>query len=818
MSTPHPSPLPATHDPVCGMVAQAHTSSFSLVHAGRSIGFCGRSCHDKFLADPAKYLTAEDPVCGMNVDRAHAPHTSRHGHERFYFCSSTCHEKFDASPATYLGERVAPEPMPAGTQYTCPMHPEIVTDHPDDCPICGMALEPMTPSLEDGPNPELVDFTRRMWTGAPLAFAVFVLEMGHHLGLPFAHWFGPRLFVWVQLLLTTPVMLWIAAPFFKRGWASIVNGSPNMWTLIALGTGAAYAYSLIATFLPDLFPHAFKLADGTVPVYYEAAAVIIILVLLGQVMELRAREKTGDAIKALLALAPKTARRLFDDGQEQDIALDQVQSGFLLRVRPGEAVPVDGIVVEGHSSVDESLLTGEALPVEKTIDTHVTGGTINGTGSFVMRAERVGAETLLSQIVGLVAAAQRSRAPIQGLADRVAGFFVPAVVLVALGTFAGWALMGPDPSAVYGLIAAVSVLIIACPCALGLATPMSIMVATGKGAMNGVLVRDAEALEHFATIDTLIVDKTGTLTEGAPRLSDVVSLSSYSSTEILAFAASLEKTSEHPLATAILQGAKDRSTPLMPVEHFTAVTGEGVEGYVDGKHVSLGNARMMIRAGLDLSPYTPQTDTRQSAGETVMYLQVDGVLAGFVSVLDPVKPTSVEAIELLHAQGLTIIMATGDNARTATAVASRLKIDEVHADVLPADKAALVSNLLSTGRRVAMAGDGVNDAPALAAATVGIAMGTGADVAMESAGITLVKGDLLGIVRARALSQATMKNIRQNLFFAFCYNALGVPIAAGVLYPVFGLLLSPMIAALAMSLSSVSVIGNALRLRRLSLA
>jgi Cu+-exporting ATPase len=456
--------------------------------------------------------------------------------------------------------------------------------------------------------------------------------------------------------------------------------------------------------------------------------------------------------------------------------------------------------------------------VEKTIDTHVTGGTINGTGSFVMRAERVGAETLLSQIVGLVAAAQRSRAPIQGLADRVAGFFVPAVVLVALSAFAGWALMGPDPSAVYGLIAAVSVLIIACPCALGLATPMSIMVATGKGAMNGVLVRDAEALEHFATIDTLIVDKTGTLTEGAPRLSDVVSLSSYSSTEILAFAASLEKTSEHPLATAILQGAKDRSTPLMPVEHFTAVTGEGVEGYVDGKHVSLGNARMMIRAGLDLSPYTPQTDTRQSAGETVMYLQVDGVLAGFVSVLDPVKPTSVEAIELLHAQGLTIIMATGDNARTATAVASRLQIDEVHADVLPADKAALVSNLLSTGRRVAMAGDGVNDAPALAAATVGIAMGTGADVAMESAGITLVKGDLLGIVRARALSQATMKNIRQNLFFAFCYNALGVPIAAGVLYPVFGLLLSPMIAALAMSLSSVSVIGNALRLRRLSLA
>ncbi|MEQ9517995.1 MAG: heavy metal translocating P-type ATPase [Parvibaculum sp.] len=796
------------------MAANPETAPHSLVHEGRAIGFCGTPCHDKFAAAPDDYLVAKDPVCGMDVDRASAVHRFRHGHERFYFCSASCHDRFVAAPQTYLGEQAAPPPMPAGTQYTCPMHPEVIRDHPDDCPICGMALEPMTPSLDDGPNRELVDFTRRMWIGAPLAGTVFALEMGHHLGLPFAHWLGHTLFVWVQLILTTPVLLWIAAPFFKRGWASIVNRSPNMWTLIALGTGAAYGYSLIATFVPQLFPAAFRLTNGTVPVYYEAAAVIIILVLLGQVMELRARERTGDAIKALLALAPKTARRLLGDGREEDIAFDDVQSGYLLRVRPGEAVPVDGIVVEGHSSIDESLLTGEALPVEKSPTDAVTGGTINGTGSFVMRAERVGAETLLAQIVGLVAAAQRSRAPIQGLADKVAGYFVPTVVLIAVSAFVVWFMVGPEPSAVYGLIAAVSVLIIACPCALGLATPMSIMVATGKGAVNGVLIRDAEALEHFATIDTLIIDKTGTLTEGKPKLRAVISVAPYTEEDVLALAASLEKTSEHPLAAAILEGAKDRSAALSPVEAFNAVTGKGVEGLIQGKPVSLGNASMMLLAGLDLSAHTQAVEARQSAGETVMYLNVDGTLAGFVCVADPIKATSAAAIDMLHAQGLKIIMATGDNARTAEAVATRLKIDDYRADALPADKAALVSDLLSKGHRVAMAGDGVNDAPALAAATVGIAMGTGADVAMESAGITLIKGDLLGIVRARALSHATMQNIRQNLFFAFFYNAAGVPIAAGILYPVFGLLLSPMIAALAMSLSSVSVIGNALRLRR----
>jgi len=675
----------------------------------------------------------------------------------------------------------------------------------------------MTPSADSGPNPELIDFTRRLWIGTPLAVAVFILEMGNHIGLPFSEMMGPALFVWIQMILTTPVMLWIAAPFFKRSWSSIINHAPNMWTLIALGTGAAFLYSIVATVLPDLFPPAFRLPDGTVPVYFEAAAVIIILVLLGQIMELRARERTGDAIKALLNLAPKTARRISSDGSEAEVSLDDVVIGDRLRIRPGEAIPVDGIVVEGHSSVDESMITGEPLPVEKTNNDPLTGGTINGTGSMIMIAERVGSETLLSKIVGMVASAQRSRAPIQGLADMVAGYFVPAVVAVALLAFAIWSIYGPEPSSIYALVAAVSVLIIACPCALGLATPMSIMVATGKGALNGVLIRDAEALERFSTVDTLIVDKTGTLTEGKPKLIDVKAHAEFTSDQVLQIAASLERGSEHPLAAAILEGAAERKVKLLSTSAFNAVTGMGVTGDIEQERVALGNVKMMEAEGAELGILKQEAEERQSQGQTVMFLSIGARAAGFVAVADPIKETTTDAIAALHKLGMKVIMATGDTLRTARAVAAELDIDDVRADVMPEDKAALVAELKAQGRNVAMAGDGVNDAPALAAADVGIAMGTGADVAVESAGITLVKGDLLGIVRAKALSTGTMRNIRQNLFFAFIYNAVGVPIAAGVLFPFFGVLLSPILAAAAMSLSSVSVIGNALRLRRMKL-
>ena len=697
------------------------------------------------------------------------------------------------------------------------MHPEIVQVGPGDCPICGMALEPMTPSADSGPNPELVDFTRRMWIGTPLAIAVLILEMGNHIGIPFSDMMGPMRFVWMQMILTAPVMLWVAAPFFKRGWSSVINRSPNMWTLIALGTGTAFLYSIVATVIPGLFPPAFRLPDGTVPVYFEAAAVIIILVLLGQVMELRARERTGDAIKALLNLAPKTARRIADEGSETEVSLDAVILGDRLRIRPGEAIPVDGVVIEGHSSVDESMITGEPLPVEKTRDAPLTGGTINGTGSMIMVAERVGSETLLSKIVNMVASAQRSRAPIQGMADLVAGYFVPAVVAIALLAFVVWSIYGPEPSSIYALVAAVSVLIIACPCALGLATPMSIMVATGKGALNGVLIRDAEALERFSTVDTLIVDKTGTLTEGKPKLVDVVAHAAFSADQVLQFAASLERGSEHPLAAAILEGAAERGVELLPTASFNAVTGMGVTGEIEQKKASLGNVRMMEQEAANLGALKQEAETRQTQGQTVMFLSVDGQAAGIVAVADPIKETTVTAIKALHKLGMKVIMATGDTHRTAQAVAAKLDIDDVRADVMPEDKAALVAELKALGRNVAMAGDGVNDAPALAAADVGIAMGTGADVAVESAGITLVKGDLIGIVRAKTLSTGTMRNIRQNLFFAFVYNAAGVPIAAGVLFPFFGVLLSPILAAAAMSLSSVSVIGNALRLRRMKL-
>lgn len=804
-------------DPVCGMSVNAAPHSHHSEYEEREFFFCSEKCAGRFNADPSLFLDAKDPVCGMTVDRATAAHTASHQGDRFYFCSAGCETKFTTDPPKYLGDRPAPEPMPEGTEYTCPMHPEIVQEGPGDCPICGMALEPMTPSLESGPNPELVDFTRRMWIGTPLALAVLFLEMGNHLGVPLSKLMGPTFFVWTQMILTTPIMVWIAAPFFKRGWSSVLNRSPNMWTLISLGTGAAYLYSIVAAVVPTLFPPAFRLADGTVPVYFEAAAVIIILVLLGQVMELRARERTGDAIKALLNLAPKTARRVNADGSEAEVPLDDVQLGDHLRIRPGEAVPVDGTVTEGRSSVDESMLTGEPVPVEKNKSDPLTGGTINGTGSLIMIAERVGAETLLSKIVDMVASAQRSRAPIQGLADKVAGYFVPAVVLIAAIAFIIWSVFGPEPSSIYALVAAVSVLIIACPCALGLATPMSIMVATGKGAMNGVLIKDAEALERFSSVDTLIVDKTGTLTEGKPKLVDVLSVSPFTDDKVLQLAASLERGSEHPLATAIIEGAESRGLELKSVKEFNAATGLGVSAEFEGVSIALGNAKMMQAANIDLSELVSKAEERQSQGQTVMYLSFGSHPAGFVAVEDPIKETTPTAIQALHRLGLKVIMATGDNIRTATAVANRLDIDDIRADVMPEDKAALVAELKAQGHVVAMAGDGVNDAPALAAADVGIAMGTGADVAVESAGITLVKGDLTGIIRAKTLATGTMRNIRQNLFFAFVYNAAGVPIAAGILYPVFGILLSPILAAAAMSLSSVSVIGNALRLRRIKL-
>jgi Cu+-exporting ATPase len=670
------------------------------------------------------------------------------------------------------------------------------------------------PTGEEGPNPELVDFTRRFWISAALAAPLFVLAMAPMVGLPFRDWIGERASVWIELVLATPVVLWAALPFFERGWQSVVNRSPNMWTLISLGVGAAYGYSLVATFFPNIFPHSMRGHGDAVPVYFEASAVIVALIFLGQVLELRARERTGSAIRALLDLAPKTAR-LVRDGEERDVPLEKVMAGDLLRVRPGESVPVDGIVAEGRSSVDESMISGEPVPVEKTKGDALTGGTLNRNGTLVMRAEKVGADTMLSRIVEMVAKAQRSRAPIQGLADRVSAWFVPAVVLVAILAFAGWALFGPAPGLIHAIVAAVSVLIIACPCALGLATPMAIMTATGRGAQAGVLVRDAEALERFAGVDTLIVDKTGTLTEGKPKLTDVVAVEGMDEREMLSLAASLERASEHPLAEAIVAGAKERGAQLVGVADFAAVTGKGVKGMVGGKAVVLGNRAMM--ESIDLSGLAERAEGLAGEGKTAMFVAIDGRAAGVIAVADPVKQGSAEAIRALHESGVRIIMATGDNERTAKAVAGKLGIDEVRAGILPEGKKELVEELCKAGAKVAMAGDGVNDAPALAAADVGIAMGTGADVAMESAGITLVKGDLGGIVRALVLARATIRNVKQNLFFAFVYNALGVPVAAGVLYPFFGALLSPMLAAAAMSLSSVSVIGNALRLRGLRL-
>ena len=808
-------------DPVCGMTVDPDAGKPTAEHDGRTVHFCSNGCRDKFVANPQDYLTAKDPVCGMTVERIDARHMVKHkdpsgASQRFYFCSAGCAAKFEADPERYLGDRPAPEPMPAGTQYTCPMHPEIVQDHPGDCPKCGMALEPMgVPTGDEGPNPELVDFTRRLWVSAICAVPLLVLTMGAMVGLPFREWIGERAAVIIEFLLATPVVLWAAQPFFKRGWASIVNRSPNMWTLIAIGVGAAYGYSLFAAFLPGLFPASFR-ANGVVPVYFEASTVIVALIFVGQVLELKARERTGSAIRALMDLSPKTARRIGEGGREEDVDLAEVKRGDRLRVRPGESVPVDGSVTEGRSSVDESMITGEPMPVEKTAGDKVTGGTLNKTGSFVMEAQAVGSETTLSHIVQMVASAQRSRAPIQGLADRVAGYFVPAVVAVAVIAFLAWAFAGPTPALAHALVAAVSVLIIACPCALGLATPMSIMTATGRGASAGVLIKDAEALERFAGVDTLVIDKTGTLTEGRPSLTDVV-VTNGDEAALLSAAASLERGSEHPLAEAIVRGAEERVAALGEATDFESVTGKGVKGTVDGRAVVLGNRAMLEAEGVDPSSLDGDAERLQADGKTAMYMAIDGGAAGLLAVADPIKQTTAGAIRALHDSGMRIVMATGDNETTAKAVAKALGIDEVRAGLSPEGKQALVEELKRSGARVAVAGDGINDAPALAAADVGIAMGTGADVAVESAGMTLVKGDLQGIVRARRLARATIRNIKQNLFFAFAYNSVGVPIAAGILYPVFGLLLSPMIAAAAMSLSSVSVISNALRLRTVKL-
>lgn len=800
-------------DPVCGMTVDPDATNPTHEHAGHDYMFCCDHCRSKFAGAPDDFVLAEDPVCGMAVDRATARHMTKHAGERIYFCSARCLEKFEAAPDDYADGRPRQEPMPEGTLYTCPMDPEIVQEGPGDCPICGMALEPMSPSADVGPNPELIDFRRRFAIGAALSVPVLVLSMGPLVGLPVKEWIGDRTSLWAEMILATPVILWSGWPFLVRGAKSFRSMNLNMFSLIGMGVAAAWIFSVVAVLAPGIFPDGFRDEKGNVGVYFEAGAVIVVLVLLGQILELGARERTGAAIRALLDLAAKTARVIRPDGSEEEIALEDVQVGDRLRVRPGEKIPVDGAVLEGRSSVDESMISGEPVPVEKTADDRVTGATINGTGSFVMEATRVGRDTMLSQIVEMVAAAQRSRAPIQKLADAVAGKFVPAVIGIAFLSFVAWAIWGPAPSYAYALVSAIAVLIIACPCALGLATPMSIMTATGRGAQAGVLVKNAEALERFAKVDTLIIDKTGTLTLGKPRFVGVLAAGDHDEDDVLRLAASLERGSEHPLAEAIVRGAGDRGLELASAEAFEAVTGKGVKGVVAGRTAALGNTKMLADLGVDGGRFLAEADRRRDDGETVMFVVIDGSVAGMICVADPLKQTAPDALNELHALGFHIVIATGDNERTARAVAAKLGIDEIRADVLPEDKARIVRELQTAGRTVAMAGDGVNDAPALAQADVGIAMGTGADVAIESAGITLVKGDLRGIVRARRLARATMANIRQNLFFAMVYNSAGVPVAAGVLYPFLGILISPIFAAAAMSLSSVSVIGNALRLR-----
>ena len=767
-----------------------------------------------------------DPVCGMKVDTRTAQHRFDLDDTPYYFCSLRCLEKFRRNPDAYLNPGNADvaishpalgalsEPA-AGTIWTCPMHPEIRRNGPGTCPICGMALEPLEPSLEEGPNPELIDMSRRFWISAALSIPLVILTFGAELlgWEPLPMWQS----LWVQLALATPVVLWGGWPFFERFWASLKTLNLNMFTLIGLGVGVAYGYSVIATLAPQIFPPSLRTMGGLVPVYFEAAAVITTLVLLGQVLELRARSATGAAIRALLGLAPKTARRVNADGSEEDLPLDQVKAGDVLRVRPGEKVPVDGVVTEGRSSIDESMISGEPVPVEKVPGEKVTGATVNGTGGLLMRAERVGRDTMLSQIVRMVADAQRSRAPIQALADKVSGWFVPAVVLVSVVAFIVWNFAGPEPRLAHALVNAIAVLIIACPCALGLATPMSIMVGTGRGASAGVLVKNAEALELMEKIDTLVVDKTGTLTVGKPRLVSVVAAGGFDEADVLRVAAAVEKGSEHPLAAAIVEGAEDRGIVVPSSENFASVTGKGVTGRVDGREVALGNRPMLAEAGIDPVELEPRADESRAKAQGVMFVAIDRKIAGLLIVADPIKESAAEAVAELRRSGIHVVMLTGDNRRTAEAVAAQVGIDEVMADVLPDQKQAKVQQLRAQGRRVAMAGDGINDAPALAAADVGIAMGTGTDVAMESAAVTLVRGDLAGIAHARRLSRAVMGNIRQNLFFAFIFNAAGVPIAAGVLYPWFGILLSPIIAGAAMAFSSVTVIGNSLRLRSVRL-
>jgi Cu+-exporting ATPase len=803
-------------------------------------------------------MKVTDPVCNMTIEDSEAVATSAYRGKIYYFCSKPCKEDFDKDPESYLGGKAAAEkntgterevdhtcPMhpeirqprpgpcpicgmalepvepsipPGRTEWTCPMHPEIVRDAPGSCPICGMALEPKTVTAEEEENPELIDMTRRFKVSVVLTLPVFLIAMRHLIpGLSLLGELVPASYLtWTQLILSTPVVLWCAWPFFVRGWRSVVTWNPNMFTLIGLGTAVAYVYSLIAALFPGLFPASFRTEGGQVSVYFEAAAVITTLVLLGQVLELRARSRTGAAIRALLGLAPKTARRI-TDGKEEDVPLEQITPGDLLRVRPGEKIPVDGSVVEGASSVDEAMITGEPIPVEKKKGDHVIGATVNGTGTLVMKAEKVGAETLLAQIVHMVAEAQRSRAPIQKLADVVAAYFVQIVVGIAVVTFFVWMWFGPEPKFTIALINAVAVLIIACPCAMGLATPMSIMVAAGKGASAGVLFKNAEAIEVMKTVDTLVTDKTGTLTEGRPKLIEAVPKGGFDEEELLRIASSIEMGSEHPLAAAIVGSAREKGISPAKVESFESLTGRGVTGMIEGRKIALGNRALLDELGIDPEDLSGKAESMRSDGQTVMFVAADGKAAGLLGVADPVKETTAEAIESLHGEGIRIVMLTGDSRTTAEAVAKKLGIDEVIAEVLPDQKAYIVKRLQSEGRIVAMAGDGINDAPALAQAHVGIAMGTGTDVAMESAGVTLVKGDLRGIVRARRLSRATMRNIKQNLFWAFAYNSVGVPLAAGVLYPFFGILLSPMIAAAAMSFSSVSVVGNALRLRRVQL-
>jgi Cu+-exporting ATPase len=779
-------------------------------HGGGHVHHAGCS-HSK--AAESEMVT--DPVCGMSVDPKTTPHHTEHNGETWYFCSARCKEKFVADPAQYLNPDKAPELQPPGTIYTCPMHPQVRQVGPGSCPICGMALEPETVTADTGPNPELADMSRRFWIGLVLTLPVLALEMGGHLtGLMMA--LGPRNSSWIQFALATPVVLWAGWPFFQRGWKSLITRQLNMFTLIAMGVGAAWVYSVVAVTAPGLFPPAFR-ENGAVPVYFEAAAVITVLVLLGQVLELRARERTSGAIRALLDLAPKTARRVREDGTDEETPLDQIAVGDRLRVRPGEKIPVDGEILDGRVAIDESLVTGESMPVTKQPGDKVIGGSINKTGAFIMRSEKVGADTLLSQIVQMVAQAQRSRAPIQRMADRVSGWFVPAVIVVAVVAFAVWMAVGPDPRLSHALVAAVSVLIIACPCALGLATPISIMVGVGRGARAGVLIKNAESLERFEKIDTLIVDKTGTLTEGHPAVTEIHTAGGIEETELLRLAAGLERASEHPLADAIVRAATARGLDLAQPEDFDSPVGKGVVGRIEGRQVVIGSAKFLAEHKIDVSGLAETAEALRADGASAIFAAVDARLAGVFAIADPIKDSSRAAIDALKAEGVRVVMMTGDNRTTALAVARKLGIEEVEADVAPQDKAAVVERLRGEGRRVAMAGDGVNDAPALAAAEVGIAMGAGSDVAIESAGVTLLRGDLAGLAKARKLSHAVMRNIRQNLFFAFVYNAAGVPIAAGVLYSVTGWLLSPAIAAAAMAASSVSVIGNALRLRSVKL-